>query len=341
MRWSFLKTLFDPEARRAARELEAATAAAIETVIAGTDPRLRMVSGYQKKLAPSVARALAHAQAIAQQLPGPVEITRKTFGSDPRVRALFVSVEHLRETFSHNHILRDFLARPQNKALDTCYALLAWDKTEKQVFGTALEGELLHQDVKQTVINFAAQRFITPASDVQMLRRELAEQAFEHLVECALRRLISLKAKSEQLKERRMLLDAKLQGRLAKKRGLAEALLGAPTLDGTVTMEIRHQLADTDEELRATTVSLGTLKDYLTQIQDVLGQPEKHLGLRTITVRLDHSGVKRTADDSQPGENVEFAEIDLGDEQKAAGILVNYSPKEFPPQASPHSIYGV
>ena len=337
----FLRSLFDPEARRAARELEAATSSAIETVVAGTDPRLRMVSGYARKLAPSVARALAHAEAVAQQLPGPVEISQKAVGYDPRVRALFVSVDHLRETFGHSHSLRDFLKRPDNKDVGTCYALLAMDKTEKQVFGMALEGELLQKEVAQTIVNFGAHRFVTPASDIQALRRELADRAFEHLVGCALRRLISLKAKSQELRQRRGLLEAKLQDRLAKKRGLEETLFGAPTLDGTVTMDIRYQLADTDEQLRAATISLGTLNDYLAQIRDVLGHPENHLRLSTMTVRLDRSGVKRTADDPQPGENVDFAEIDLGDEQKAVGVLINYSPGEFPPQPLAKTALGV
>ncbi len=337
----FLKSLFDPEARRKTRELEAATAFAVETVIDGTDPRLRMVSGYRKKLARSVAQALAHAETVAQQLPGPVEITQKAFGSEPRVRALFVSVDHLRETFGHNHVLRDFLKRPDNKDVATCYALLAMDKTEKQVFGMALEGELLQQEVAQTIINFGAHRFVTPTSDIQALRRELADRAFEHLVGCALRRLISLKAKSQELKERRGLLEAKLQDRMAKKRGLGETLFGAPTLDGTVTMEIRYQLADTDEELQAASVSLGTLNDYLAQIQDVLGHPEHHLRLSTMTVRLDRSGVKRTVDDPQPGEIVDFAEIDLGEGQKAAGVLINYSPHEFPPQPLAKTVFGI
>ena len=130
-----------------------------------------------------------------------------------------------------------------------------------------------------------------------------------------------------------MLLEAKLQDRLAKKRGLEETLFGAAMLDGTVTMEIRHQLADTDEELQTATVSLGTLNDYLNQIRDVLSHPDDYLRLRKFTVRLDRSGVKRAADDPQPGEKVDFAEIDLGEQHNAVGVLVQYSPGEFPPKA--------
>ncbi len=337
----FLKTLFDPEARRAAREAEATVAAAVESVIDGTDPRLRMVSGYQKNLAPSVARALAHAETIANSMPGPVEVTRKTFGSAPQVRALFVSVDHLRECFGHSHTLKEFLARQENRDLGTCYALLAMDKSEKQVYAPALDGEVLRKDVPQTVINFRAQRFITPAPDIQTLRRDLAEQAFEHLVGCALRRIVSLKAKSEELKERHLLLQRKLQERLAKKRGLEEALFGAPTLDGTMTMEIRRQLADTDEELQAASVSLRTLNDYLSQIRDVLGHPDDYLQLNTLTVRLDRSGVKRTAADPRPGANVDFAEIELGEGQNAVGIVVTYSPKELPPAGIPKAVFGI
>jgi len=338
----FLKTLFDPEARRAAQEEEAAVTAAVETLIDGTDPRLRMVSGYRKKLAPSVAQALAHAESMASQIPGPVEVTKKTFGSAPQVRALFVSVDHLRETFGHNHVLKEFLARPENRNLGTCYALLAMEKSEKQVYAPALDGEVVRQDVSQTVVNFRAQRFATPASDIATLRHDLAAQAFEHLVGCALRRIVSLKVKSEKLKERRLLLQRKLQERLANKRGLEETLFGAPTLlDGTMTMEIRREMADTDEELQAASVSRRTLNDYVSQIRDVLAHPDDHLRMHTLTVRLDRSGVKRTVDDPRPGENVDFAEIDLGEEQSALGIVVSYSPKELPPSGIPKVVFGI
>ncbi len=337
----FFKTLFDAEARRAAQEREAAVAAAVETVIGGTDPRLRMVNGYRKKLAPSVARALAHAEAAANQIPGPIDVTKKTFGSAPQVRALFVSIDHLCDTFGQSHSLREFLARPENRNVSTCYALIAMEKSEKQVFGPALDGEVVRQDVSQTVINFKSQHFATPAPDIQTLRRELAEEAFEHLVGCALRRIVSLKVKSEELKERRLLLQRKLEERQAKKRGLGGTLFGAPTLDGTMTMDIRRQLTDTDEELQAASVSLRTLNDYISQIRDVLAHPENHLRLDTLTVRLDRSGVKRTADDRRPGENVEFAEIDLGEGQRAVGIIVAYSPKELPPSGVPKVVFGI
>ncbi len=337
----YLKSLFDPEARRAAREEEAAITAAVETLIGGTDPRLRMVSGYRKKLAPCVARALAHSEAMANQMPGPVEVTKKTFGSDPRVRALFVSVDHLRDTFGHSHSLREFLARPENRNLGTCYALLAMEKTEKQVHAPALEGEAVRRDVSQTVINFRAQHFATPASDTATLRHDLAAQAFEHLVGCALRRIISLKVKSEKLKERRQLLQRKLQERLAKKRGLEETLFGAPTLDGTMTMEIRRDLADTDKELQAASVSRRTLTDYISQIRDVLAHPDDHLRMHTLTVRLDRSGVKRTVSDPRPGENVDFTEIDLGEDQRAVGLIVTYSPEELPPSGIPKVVFGI
>ena len=340
MRWDFLKSWFDPGTRRRARELQVANAKAIESVVVGTDPRLRMVSGYQKKLAPGVTRALTHAEAVAQQLPGPIEVSRKTFGADPRVRALFVSVDHLRETFAHSHVLRSFLTQPRHQGSGTCYALLAVDKSEKQTFGTELDTELVQKEVMQTVVNFSAHRFVAPAPDIHTLRSELVEQAFEHLVGCALRRIVSLRARSQELTERRLLLESKLRERLTRKRGLQETLFEVPTLDGTVTMEIRHHLADTDEELKAASVSLGTLNDYLGQIQDVLSHPENHLRLHPLTVRLDRSGVKRKADDPRPGQNVDFAEIHLGDEQSAVGILVSYSPKEFPPQSLSKTVFG-
>lgn len=327
--FAFLRTLFGNGHDEASGEDPSVLSAAIDEAIAGTDPRLRMVRGVEKKLRVPVARSLAHARKLVDVLPGPFEISKETFGSDPQVRAFFASVDHLREVFGNNRSLRAFLKRPEHGSLTECFALLVMEKTERNVLGMETQGDMVRKDVPQTLVSFGSHHVETPAVALNSSRQELAERAFDHLVGCALQRLVSLKAHTAELKERRLLLEAKLQQRLAKKRGL-ETLVPGPAVDGAVTLEIRRDLADAEDQLHKTSASSATLNDFLVQIQDVLSHPEDHLRLRQATVRVDQMGVKREPGSPQQASDVRFAEVEIGAERQAVGVMVKYSPQELP-----------
>jgi len=327
--FTFLKTLLGSRDDEAAGEDPAILAAAVEEVIEGTDPRLRMVGGVNKKLRAPVARSLAYARELAAVLPGPFEVGKKTFGSDPQVGAFFASVDHLREVFGNDRSLRTFLKSPEHSSLAECYALLVMQKTERNVLGMETFGDMVRKDVPQTVVSFGNHHVEAAAVSLESSRQDLTERAFDHLVGCALRRLVSLKAHTAELTERQLLLEARLQQRLAKKRGL-ESLVPGPAIDGAETLEIRRDLADAEEQLRDTSASRATLNDYLSQIQDVLSHPEDQFRLRQATVRMDQMGVKRDPGSPQRASDITLAEVEIGDDRQAVGILIKYSPQELP-----------
>jgi hypothetical protein len=78
----FLSSLFKPSGYEAGildRELiEAATERAID----GTDPRLRALGNYRKRLHETVTLAAQHIIALVDGLPSPVEISRRAYGAD-------------------------------------------------------------------------------------------------------------------------------------------------------------------------------------------------------------------------------------------------------------------
>ena len=84
---------------------------AIERVVGGTDPRLRMASQYQKKLWPAVERSMDYVNALVDSLPPPVEIGGCRFTTDPRLRALFASTKHLQEILSFGQELHQYRRR--------------------------------------------------------------------------------------------------------------------------------------------------------------------------------------------------------------------------------------
>ena len=83
-------SLAQRQARKAAaRAREAEIQLAIEHVVDEINPKLRAVSNYRKKLRQAVERALAHSTEIVASIPGPIEVNRSLWSSDPMLRAFF------------------------------------------------------------------------------------------------------------------------------------------------------------------------------------------------------------------------------------------------------------
>lgn len=56
--------------------------AAIERALDGTDPRLRILPGYRKRLRPLVIHALDHVVGLVEGLPSPAELSRKGYSAN-------------------------------------------------------------------------------------------------------------------------------------------------------------------------------------------------------------------------------------------------------------------
>ncbi|MGH8471173.1 MAG: hypothetical protein ACREVJ_01620, partial [Gammaproteobacteria bacterium] len=147
--------------------------AAIERAVDGTDPRLRVVPGYQKRLRPLVIHAIHHVARLVECLPAPIELSRKGYRADPRLSACFASADHLSEVVNADRGLSDFLASTEVGVAERIVALLLTVKQERKVLGVALEGEILKRDVPQVTVSFANYRVVDPATTYEETRRLL------------------------------------------------------------------------------------------------------------------------------------------------------------------------
>ena len=73
---------------------------AIGIILEETDPRLRLVRGYRRKLRKPVIRSLVYVGQLVTRIPGPFAISRSTYGSDPQVNALFGSADDIDDLFA-------------------------------------------------------------------------------------------------------------------------------------------------------------------------------------------------------------------------------------------------
>ena len=122
---------------------------AVEGVVDGIEPKMRLVRGYQKKLQPAVATARAYIDALVERIPGPLFITPKAFVKDPYVNAFFATakmeVKYRRATPTHTPLVAsgwvERAARGGDILQSVHHARLAEHRLEIQLrFGVARAG---------------------------------------------------------------------------------------------------------------------------------------------------------------------------------------------------------
>src|SRR5512137_1809161 len=115
---------------------EAVVKKAVERAVDGTDPSLRAVSGYKKKLRPAVVTAIDHVIAMADALPPPLPVYFAGYRQERCLKGYFISAKEMEDVFSKDRALGEFVRTSTGTQRIT--ALLAMEKQEKVTFGTAL-----------------------------------------------------------------------------------------------------------------------------------------------------------------------------------------------------------
>jgi hypothetical protein len=281
---------------------------AIERAVDGTDPWLRAVSGYKKKLRPAVVRAIDHVVALVNVLPPPVTIDFGSYCSDPLLKAFFMSTAEMRQIFSSDRDLDDFLKGPGGTA-SRVSALMVMEKQEKVGFGVALSGDVVMHDVPQVTVSFVGHRLLDPSEDEDKTRRQLMRRAYDHLLGIALGAITLVKGKREDLERRRTLLQAKLD--LLQRGGWGFDETGSAEKPQSAVLE--EQLGQIETKLQEVGGDDRMLEVYLGIVADVLGRPEEYLWSGRETLIVDRLGIKR----SEPADDA--PELTLGVLNNAAG----------------------
>jgi hypothetical protein len=270
---------FDPA------DLDVAVARAVDAV----EPRLRQIGGYPQRYRAAVACALAHARALAAQVPGPVVIDREHFVADRTVHALFGSIDAVRASLCASRAMREFVH--EHPLAGEVYALLAMRRQERHALGFDLQGEVLRRDVPQTLVYFSDHTLAAPGSSEADCRDCLAWHLFDALVGQVRARIEARRVEKLRLENERDLVMARLRGAPA-----AEQPRQRQALEG-----LHAALAGLTAQLE-----LGGLHTDFTAI---LAQPERHLHLEATRMMLDDMGVRRAAEDAVDGTEVCFADL--------------------------------
>ncbi|BCG48752.1 hypothetical protein GEOBRER4_n3647 [Citrifermentans bremense] len=270
---------------------ESLVKAAIERTVDCTDPWLRAVSGYRKKLRPSVIRSIDFVVSLVNRLPPSLPLSLAGYTDDKVMKKFFISQDDLRKVLVTDRALADFLGG-EGKECRSVYALLGMEKQERVGFGVALSGDIVIRDVPQVTVSFDIHRFLDPTCDERENRRQLMRRAFDHLLSLALKRLAGLKSERRDLERWRALLQAKLA--LLEKVGVG---FGDATDDITTFEE---KLGRIEAQLKELGGEDRVLDVYLDVVVDLLGHPEQYLVGQQETVLVDSMGIKH----EEPAEDV-------------------------------------
>lgn len=251
----------------------------IERAVDGTDPRLRIVSGYAKTLKKPVLHAADYIIGLIDSLPEPVGVSKASLAADPALSALLYSAERTEQFISRDAAMLEF--RKSYPAVSgPISALLVARRTEKHGFGYGeIDGETL-KDVPRTTIGFEQHLLVALAVDEQETRRLLKRRAFDQLLAVALSQLTERKEERDSLGSRRALLRSKLD--IVQRGGSFTRHTGAGD-----KAKLQDSLEAIEQQLEKLGASEDVLAENLATIADVLANAENHLWLEDKMLCLD------------------------------------------------------
>lgn len=304
----------------------------IERVVDGTDPRLRAVSHYRRKLWDPVERAIDFVVNFVNALPPAIVADRQGYMTDPRLRALFASPDSLRETLSFSDGTRNYLKQAPGPLPAELYAGLGPVRVEKNVLGIEMDGEILRRDVPQTIVNFCDHRLVFLNDNEQDTRRELMRRTADYLIETALHRLTASRVQKTQLEQQQRKLLQQKANLLKKAQVGFESLTGPAASKPVDLATLEQQLEQVETELGQLRADTATLDKHLAKVAATLSEPEKYLRLESVPLTLDHTNTKVPANSPRIANSMTFEEIVLGKDRRLAALFVRFPSGELLPQ---------
>lgn len=241
------------------------------------DPLLKSTGGFERKLSAPLEYAIGYCDGLVAALPGPIDLSRHAFSTDPLVHALFATADDIDQMLGRSQAVRDYLSEPCSWENDYFYALFAARRQQKRQLGMAVEGEVLHSDVPQVVIYFSNQTLIEPSCTLEITQERLRTLALDSL-------LTSFHDHVESLRSER---DG-MRADLSVERAHLTVLRGK-TEGKEYEIRSRH-IAELDTHLRASAESI--LPEHLLQtLADFLRTPEPSLSLSSVSITIDRLGI--------------------------------------------------
>jgi len=302
----------------------------IEALVETVEPRVRLRSGYRDKLAGNVRRTIVHLRALGEHLPHePLLLSRAAWSDDPHIRAFFAAANDVPNCIGGCEDLREFFDSHAQCA--EAHMLLGMQRKERQVLAPRLEGDVLRQDVAQTTVSFSGHRLLAPAADMAQTRLEIGRRIMQRLAELVLARVVNIDHQVQDLQQQKARLGTRLRMLRSAREGMRPLVNQGLTIEEQIR-DVERELQTTTEEYSDARSNLTTLDGYIDHINAVFGQPEAYVALARAPLRVTRMGVKVEAGSSETADDLDLAELSIGDGLQATIAFVRIPHDELPPK---------
>jgi len=297
---------------------------ATERAVDGSDPRLRLVPGYRKRLREPVIHAIDHVIALVDGIPAPVAAGRDGYRTDFRLAALFASAEEMLQVFGRDRALSDYLSGAEGRGAERVIALLLARWEERNILGMDLVGDQVRRDVAQLTVSFSGYHLLEPRTREEECRRFLKRRAFDHLLALALGQITEARVERADLTRQRDLLRRKLQ---AMKRGTLSFDL--PEAGRSDEAGLQAELDAVSRQLQGLGVDAGVLKAHLEVVAERLEEAERQVWSQEVDLCLSPMNIRLEPGDPS-GRRIVLQELQNARGERAVMLPIAIAPRDLP-----------
>jgi hypothetical protein len=304
---------------------------AADKAVALTNPKLRMISNWQKQLSPSIVNAIRFMQGLAPIFPAVRPLSPKCWAGDPALRAFFVTPKDIDDLLARSDQLRAVFEK--HPAIDEAYLVLGMAITEQKTFGMAIRGDTIQRDVAQSVASFSDHKTRLCGPDEPALRRVIGIEIFEYLISRALAEIGAERAERQELQANRALIRTRLRLLQQYGPGLG-AMLGDEPAAASEQARLEAELLENERQLAEMGASEEQLAGELETLQAVLDRPEDYLVVSPLRLRLNTMNV--IVGETETGTDIDFAVVDLKGPTplRRAFVIARVARGDMPPPKS-------
>lgn len=315
---------FDPD-----RPSDDITLRAIEKAVTLTNPRLKLLRSYQKRLTPAVEVSIRYLRENIVALPAALPISASKWSLDPALRAFFVGAADIPTALGRSKNLRTLFAK--YPALDEAYFILGMSFNEQRVFGMALQGDLVQRDVAQTVVGFSDHQARICGQEEVEVRRLLGTQVFEYLVAQALAQIGEERSERRDLVESCALIRSRLRLLQQQGPGLGSVFGTAPS-GSEEQQKLESALLENERQMEGLGSAQTALEDDLECLCQVLANPERYVRIESQQIRLNALNVVVDEKSADVSSRVCFSLAHLTGvpQNQRAFVLARFSRAELP-----------
>jgi len=293
-------------------------AEAVEMVVDTVDPKIRVLSRYNKRMRSVVDTTWQFLDSLTEHLPSELHISRQSFAVDPRVRVLFENADSMLRILNQSaHLPEFFASHPQ---VDSALAFLSMEKNEKQFFGMELDGDMLKREVLQTAVSFNDHHFLAPSLEAQKAKEGIKCYGFVALLKKVNQLIMQSHFDIKRLEDTKRDITAEIR----KLRAVLNNAEGEDSLSSASIEKLNSERMVVESDLVQARIQTESPDRHMQYIIDVLREPQQYLRIERESLSVNNLGIK-----TEQAHVIEFATMEIENLLKRVAMIVSLHREDF------------